>query len=146
MKDRHGFLWIQARDVCVAGLYGNRIEPVEYRRGLPPSGQPVICIRCPDVDEPATDHAEGLTDPDAERRWKEAVLIRCAASGQCSEKQLRTLRAVWVEHEPLRSIAQREGVSYQAIRARIEGLLRKVPEFAADWPWIKRVQRYWWSK
>lgn len=130
--------------LSVAGLYGNRIEPVDYRRRLAPSG--VICIRCPNVDEPVTDLAEGLTDTDAERRWKEAVLSQCEASDECTDKQFRTLRAIWVEHEPLRSIARREGVSYQAIRDRVEAVLSKVPEFAADWPYIKRAQRHWWSE
>jgi hypothetical protein len=126
----------------VAGLYGNRIDAVAFRRGHP-FGQSVRWIRCPHVDEPPTDHPDELTSPDTERKCIECILGRYAESNRFTEKQLRTIRAVWLDHEPLRSIAHREGVSRQAILARVDGVLKKAPEFAADWPHIKRVERFW---
>jgi len=136
----------------VAGLYGNRIDAIVYYRGRLPSGTPARCIRCPDVDEPPGDPDE-LISPDEAMKSIETILVRYAASGQFTPAELRTLNAIWLEHDSLRSIAEREGVSAQAVRARIEGkptnggrhggILKKAPEFALDWPLIKRAQRRW---
>lgn len=127
--------------VSVAGLHGNRIYAATYRRG----GRPAYAIHCADVDEPTTQGEEELVSSEVEYKIIEAYVGEYEASGHFTEAELRTIRSLWLEREPMRVIAQREGVSRQAILARIEGtrgsdgrrwggLLKKAPALPRSGP------------
>lgn len=72
-------------------------------------------------------------------------------SGQFSPIELKTMDALLYEGLSLRELASREGVTDQAVRARLVGrkgrggLLKKAPEFAKWWrfacSWRKRGRR-----
>src|SRR5207247_8428069 len=54
----NGFRFKDASTVPVAGLYGNRLDAVVYRRSHPASGKPTRCLRCQDIDEPPDDNPD----------------------------------------------------------------------------------------
>ena len=60
--------------------------------------------------------------------------------GRCTEVELRTMEALWVEGLTLREFARRESVGPQAISARINGLANKAPMFYRWWR-LKNLNR-----
>lgn len=56
--------------------------------------------------------------------------------------QLRTIEALMIQRKALRQFAREEGVSPQAIEARIEVLKYLAPEFYRFWLWKNRWRRY----
>lgn len=66
-------------------------------------------------------------------RHHAAVFARYRAEGRCSEKQLRTIEALYIEGMSLHEFAVLEDVSPQAIGDRINALANKAPEFCRWW-------------
>jgi DNA-directed RNA polymerase specialized sigma24 family protein len=67
-----------------------------------------------------------------------AELARYRTSGLLSEKELRTVEALWIAGLSLREFARREGVAPQAIEDRIQRLRERAPRF---WLWWRLKNR-----
>ena len=66
-------------------------------------------------------------------RHHAAVFARYCADGRFSEKQLRTIERLYIDGMSLQQFARAEGVSPQAILARIEGLANRAYVFYCWW-------------
>jgi hypothetical protein len=69
------------------------------------------------------------------RRLVAAEIARYRLDGSLSAKELRTVEALWRGGQTLREHARREGVSPQAIEARIHGMRTRAVRF---WRWWRR--------
>lgn len=128
----------------VADLYGHIRQVAPYKRGCDQAAD----FRDLDVLEPL-DGPE--PDPAAIRlQLRQAItdaLARYKAEKLVTDTQLRTIRALWLGGLTLREIARREGVSVEAVRARIEGshgnggVAGKAPEFYQWWSFKNRRRR-----
>lgn len=104
-----------------------------------------------DLDE-ATEPSPDEPCPEATRAWLReqisGVLNRYQSGGNFSEIELRTIRALWLDGLSLRQFAKSEGVTAEAVRARIEGnrkgqggIKRKAPQFYRWWAFKQRRRR-----
>lgn len=75
------------------------------------------------------------------RRRFSALMAGYRMSGM-TPTQLRTIEALMIQSKTLRQFAREEGVSPQAIDARIEALKYVAPEFWQFWLWKNRRRRY----
>lgn len=119
----------------VADLYGRPQSVTCYRQGgVGRFGLPVV-----DDPEPQEPWGSLRTTPDELELYEIVVVMERSRTEGRTEKQLRTIRALWLERITLREHARREGVSSAAIHARVAGsrgaggLLKLVPEFGAFW-------------
>ena len=74
------------------------------------------------------------------RRRVSATVAGYRNQGWCTEVQLRTIEALWVDGLSLREHARREGVAPAAVEARIAALHTKAPEFYR-WYRLKNLSR-----
>lgn len=61
------------------------------------------------------------------------ILERYKVEGRCTEKQLETIYALYIEGTSLQEHARQCGVSASAIGSRIDALANKAPEFCRWW-------------
>jgi hypothetical protein len=66
------------------------------------------------------------------------LFARYCNEGRCSEKQLRTVDALFIQGVSAQEFAKAENVSVEAIRSRIQGLANKCPEFYRWWRGLHR--------
>lgn len=74
------------------------------------------------------------------RRRQSAALSRWRTEGLCTDVELRTIEALWLEGIGLRALARREGVAPAAIGCRLKGLTYKAPEFVRWWRLKNRLR------
>ena len=110
-------------------LHGHPAAPRFYRRG----GLLAVIASLQFVTEqPSTDVGNWV------RRYRSAVVARYRRNGECTEAELRTIEALYLEGLTLRGFARREGVSPSAIGQRLAGLFRKAPEFCNWYRFTRR--------
>ena len=119
-----------AADDAPADFWGRPMQASWYRRG----GVLRLCVRefefLPDTNKLATVEKSHLPEL---RRQRDLTMLRYRQEERCTNVELRTMRALWIEGLSLREFARREGVKAQAISARINGLANKAPEFYRWW-------------
>lgn len=129
---------------AVSDLYGHVRNVSPFKRG----DEQTATFR--DLDEPEPPPPLE-PDPIAVRlRLRQLItdaIARYEASGRLTAPQLRTIRALWLDDLPLREFARAEGVTGEAVRARVEGshgyggLKTKAPEFYRWWAFKHRARR-----
>jgi hypothetical protein len=115
---------------------GRRVETCRYRQ----NGRVRLSFREFGHTESAVEQAQA-PDPSQLsrlRRLVSAEISRYRLSGLFSEKELRTIEALWTEGIALREHARREGVSAQAVEERIRGLRYRAVRF---WRWWRLKNR-----
>lgn len=71
-------------------------------------------------------------------RHHAAVVARYRAERQCTEKQLKTIEALYIDGMSLQEFARREGIKPQAVTSRLSTLQTKTPEFSNWWNNLNR--------
>lgn len=112
-----------------AGLDGRPIGETPVRRG----GR---LVNAPGAWDPSIGRPTGgpVRSMLAElRRRVSAEVARYRMSGLFSDKELKTIEALWLDGRPLRVLARLDGVTAQAIGDRIERVKNRAPRFYAWW-------------
>jgi len=127
-----GQKFIAVRDLP-SDLYGRPMAFNACRRG---GVSQIIC-------SPRRQVADGVSDqsilPELRRRVS-ATVARYRAESRCTDVELRTIEALWLDGLGLRQFARNEQVEAQAITGRINGLANKAPQFYRWWR-LKNLNR-----